>query len=70
MDDMSSMKKRVGYLEQQAKEFRKLGDISHDATMRGQFLELADRCEKIAANIKKNIPIHERLRASSRDALS
>jgi hypothetical protein len=56
---------RVTYLRQQAEQLRTLGEFSHDAILRVQFLELADRCNAIAANITENIPIHERLREST-----
>ena len=59
---ISSMKLRVAYLNRQAKEFRKLAEASHDASMRARLLDLAKRCESIAANISKNMPIHERTR--------
>jgi hypothetical protein len=59
---ISSMKLRVAYLNRQATEFRKLAEASHDASLRAQLLELAKRCETIAANISKNMPIHERTR--------
>ena len=59
---ISSMKARIAYLNRQAKEFRKLAEVSHDATMRVQLVELPKRCETIAANISKNMPIHERTR--------
>lgn len=59
---ISSMNVRVAYLNRQAKEFRKLAEASHDASLRAQLLDLAKRCESIAANISKNMPIHERTR--------
>jgi hypothetical protein len=59
---ISSMKLRVAYLNRQATEFRKLAEASHDASMRAQLVDLARRCETIAANISKNMPIHERTR--------
>jgi hypothetical protein len=62
MDDISSMRKRVAYLKRQARELRKLGKFSRDETVRGQFLELADRCDAIVCNITNNIPIHRRFR--------
>lgn len=59
------MQSRVTYLRQQAEELRTLGKSSDDETLRVQFLELADRCDAIAANITENLPIHERLRELS-----
>lgn len=56
------MRKRVAYLKRQAREFRKLGTVSHDEITRGQVLELADRCDTIFSNITINIPIHQRFR--------
>jgi hypothetical protein len=64
MDDLTSMKARVAYLKRQADDFRKLADLSHDGPTRAQLIELAERCEAIAANISRNIPIHERFRES------
>ena len=64
MDDISSMKARVSYLNRQATDFRKLAELSHDATTRAQLVELAERCEAIAVNLSKNIPIHKRFRES------
>jgi hypothetical protein len=56
------MKSRVEYLRQQAEEFRRAGELSHNEVLRAQLQKLADQCDAIAANIAENLPIHERLR--------
>jgi hypothetical protein len=65
MDDLSSMRTRVAYLKRQAEEFRRLSEFLHDDAMRAQILELAGQCDAIADNIRKNMPIHERLRRTA-----
>ena len=57
MRDVSAMRTRMVYLNQQAAEFRKLGEHSADP-LRAQFFDLARRCDEIAVNIERNLPIH------------
>jgi hypothetical protein len=58
MRDLSSMHHRIADLRGHATAFRKLAEGSH-APQRAQFLDLAERCDEIAANIELNLPIHE-----------
>ena len=62
MRDIAAMRKRIAYLKRQAEAFRKLGENSHDRTLGNQFSELSDRCDAIAANIERNLSIHEKSR--------
>ena len=56
------MQKRIGYLRQQARSFRKQARQAHDKIMRDELIDLASRCEAIALKIEQNLPIHERYR--------
>jgi len=62
MRDVAAMRKRIAILKRQAEAFRKLGVNSHDPALGNQFSELSDRCDAIAANIERNLPIHEKSR--------
>jgi hypothetical protein len=53
------MRKRAAYLRQQANEFRRLARAGHDEKLIAELLELAERCDKIAAGIEMNLPIHQ-----------
>jgi hypothetical protein len=53
------MRERSAYLRQQADEFRRLAAAGHDEKFAAELLELAARCDKIAATIEKNLPIHQ-----------
>ena len=57
MPDIFSMRERTVYLHRQAAEFGKLGEHSPEP-LRAEFFELANRCDEIAANIQRNLPIH------------
>ena len=52
------MRQRATYLRQQAGEFRRLAAAGHDEKFAAELQELAERCDKIAATIEKNLPIH------------
>ncbi|MDE2474481.1 MAG: hypothetical protein KGO48_05485 [Alphaproteobacteria bacterium] len=54
-----SMRERAAYLRQQANEFRRLAKAGHDEKLAAELLELAERCDKIAATIEQNLPIHQ-----------
>ncbi|HEX5281130.1 MAG TPA: hypothetical protein VFW28_13705 [Micropepsaceae bacterium] len=55
-----SMRERAAYLRQQADQFRHLARAGHDEKLTAEFVELAGRCDTIAATIEQNLPIHER----------
>ena len=60
MRDIGSMRRRVEFLRRQAAQFRKQGEGAHDPALHDQLTDLAERCAEIAANIERNLPIHER----------
>lgn len=53
------MRERAAYLRQQANEFRQLARAGHDEKLAVELHELAGRCDKIAATIEQNLPIHQ-----------
>ena len=57
MRNISFMCRRIAYMREQAAEFRRLGEHSADP-LRAQFFDLALRCDEIAVNIERNLPIH------------
>ena len=60
MRDTASMRERIAYLQRQADSFRAFSEASKDRALRDQFADLAKRCDEIADNIARNLPIHER----------
>lgn len=54
------MRERIAHLRQQAVAFREFAETSKSEALREQLVDLAGRCDKIAANIARNLPIHER----------
>jgi hypothetical protein len=58
MRDIAPMRHRIDDLHSHAVEFRKLAD-NFAEPLRAQFIELAQRCDAIAQNIERNLPIHE-----------
>lgn len=54
-----SMRKRIDYLRQQARSFRKEAEHMHDDSVRSELIDLAGRCEAIALKIEQNLSIHE-----------
>ena len=54
-----SMRERIAFLRGQAKEFRRQAEAAHDPMLHAQFADLAERCERVAANIERNLSIHE-----------
>jgi hypothetical protein len=54
------MRDRAAYLRQQANEFRRLAKAGHDEKLTAELEELAARCDRIAAGIEQNLPIHQR----------
>ena len=59
MTHASTMRERIPFLRAQAEEFRRLAASAVDPELRAGFLDVAASCEEIAANIERNLPIHE-----------
>jgi hypothetical protein len=53
------MQNRISFLRAQAEEFRRLAATAAAPELRAGFADLAASCEEIAANIERNLPIHE-----------
>jgi len=62
MNDVASMRERIVYLQRQAQAFREFSAASKNQALCDQLEDLAKRCDEIAANIARNLPIHERAR--------
>jgi hypothetical protein len=62
MQDSFTMRERIAFLKAQAHAFRRLGDGTRDMELKSRFVDLAERCDQIAANIETNLSIHERSR--------
>ena len=62
MQDRFSMRERIAFLKAQAQAFRRLAEGTRDTSLRSRFVDLAERCDQIAANIESNLSIHERSR--------
>ena len=58
MGVISSMRKRIAYLKREAAEFRRIGELSAEP-VRTQLFELSDSCDEVAANIERNLSIHD-----------
>jgi len=58
--DIRAIRERIVYFKKQAEVFRSLGKRSNDAQLRDRFCELSRRCDAIAANIERNLSIHEK----------
>ena len=59
MPHTSTMQDRISFLRAQAEEFRRLAAGGVNPELQAGFLDLAVSCEEIAANIERNLPIHE-----------
>jgi len=60
MRDIGSMRRRADFLRRQAAQFRKHGEEAHNPALHDRLADLAERCSEIAANIERNLSIHER----------
>ena len=60
MRNIASMLERMAYLHRQAEAFREFSETSKGTGLRDQLADLARRCDEIATNIERNLPIHER----------
>jgi hypothetical protein len=62
MQDRFTMRERIAFLKAQAHTFRRLAEGTRDISLKSRFVDLAERCDQIAANIETNFAIHERSR--------
>jgi hypothetical protein len=53
------MQNRISFLRAQAEEFRRLAASAATPELEAGFFNLAASCEEIAANIERNLPIHQ-----------
>ena len=60
MCDIGSMRRRADFLRRQAAQFRRQGEEIHNPALHHRLTDLAQRCTEIAANIERNLSIHER----------
>ena len=61
MANIAKMKERVTYLRDQAVWLREMGRKSlNDRNVAERFAQLALEVERIAGQIEKNLPVHER----------
>ena len=57
MADIPKMRVRAGYLREQAKAFREMGERAHDDKLRAELFKLAATCQAIADKIDTNITL-------------
>jgi hypothetical protein len=55
MADVTQMRKRVVFLQEQAVRLRELAGSCHDSSLHDRFFDLASRCDEIASTIDGNV---------------
>lgn len=60
MRDIRAIRERIVYFKKQAEVFQNLGERSKIDHLRDRFFELSRRCKTIAANMERNLSIHEK----------